>query len=104
MEYIPRLSSLIEQLASRAEGILSVRLAVGELLPFTDEQIHSQWQGSPLPRSALSIQRVEARQQCMLCFEKYHPLNGGTACPYCGSVGAKIIAGEEFHLISVNGE
>jgi Zn finger protein HypA/HybF involved in hydrogenase expression len=39
----------------------------------------------------------------MVCFEKYHPLNGEISCPNCGSVGAKILAGEEFYLESVEG-
>jgi Zn finger protein HypA/HybF involved in hydrogenase expression len=45
-----------------------------------------------------------AEQQCMVCFQKYHPLNKETSCPNCGSVGAKIIAGEEFYLESVEAE
>ena len=103
MQNIPRLASIIEQLALRSQAIVSVQIAVGELIPFSDEQIHSRWKESSMSRSALTIQRVPAVQQCMLCFEKYQPLNKETSCPHCGSVGAKIIAGEEFYLMSVDG-
>jgi Zn finger protein HypA/HybF involved in hydrogenase expression len=37
----------------------------------------------------------------MACFEKYHPVLVEISCPRCGSVGAKIIAGEEFYLESI---
>ncbi|MBI5353800.1 MAG: hydrogenase maturation nickel metallochaperone HypA [Chloroflexi bacterium] len=104
MQNIPRLSSIIEQLKLRQDNIISVELAVGELIPFSDELIHALWSESSLARSTLVIRRMPAEHQCMLCFEKYHPLNKETSCPHCGGVGAKVIAGEEFRLLSVNGE
>jgi Zn finger protein HypA/HybF involved in hydrogenase expression len=42
--------------------------------------------------------------QCMTCFEKYHPTDGELICPKCHGVGAKIIAGEEFSLESIDVE
>jgi len=104
MQNIPRLSAIIEHLSSRPENIFSVELAVGELIPFSDEVIHALWRESSLARSMLIIRRAPAVHQCMLCFEKYHPLNKETSCPYCGGVGAKVLVGEEFRLMSVNGE
>jgi len=52
----------------------------------------------------LIIRRVSAEQQCMTCFEKYHPARAEVSCPNCGSVGAKIISGEEFYLEYVERE
>ena len=34
----------------------------------------------------------------MWCFLVYRPKQGETQCPQCGSVGAKIIHGEELQL------
>jgi Zn finger protein HypA/HybF involved in hydrogenase expression len=40
----------------------------------------------------------------MTCFHKYHPTDQELVCPQCGGVGAKIIAGEEFALESIDVE
>jgi hydrogenase nickel incorporation protein HypA/HybF len=50
----------------------------------------------------LHFRRVPAELQCMACFEKYHPLEDELVCPKCGSVGAKIIAGEEFYVEAID--
>ena len=42
-----------------------------------------------------------AEIQCMACFIKYQPLDGRIHCPQCGSVGAKILSGEEFYFESI---
>lgn len=97
----PRLSAIIDQLLRQSNPIVSVHLAVGELIPFSDEQIRAQWADSPLAQSALTIRRAPAQQQCMVCFEKYHPTRAEVSCPHCGSAGAKIIAGEEFYVESI---
>ena len=104
MQKESRLSAIVEQLIHRSMQIVSVQVAVGELVPISNEQIHAQWQEGPLAHIVLNIRRVPAEQQCMVCFQKYHPLNQETACPHCKSVGAKIIAGEEFYLESTQEE
>jgi Zn finger protein HypA/HybF involved in hydrogenase expression len=40
----------------------------------------------------------------MVCFTKYCPAGGEVLCPACGSVGAKILAGEEFYMESLDVE
>jgi Zn finger protein HypA/HybF involved in hydrogenase expression len=37
----------------------------------------------------------------MACFQTYDPENGKILCPYCGSMGAKILSGEEFSIESI---
>jgi Zn finger protein HypA/HybF involved in hydrogenase expression len=101
MQTNPRLSAVIDHLLQQEARITSVRIAVGELIPFSDQQIHTQWDESPLAQIPLIIRRLPAEQQCMACFEKYHPARAEVACPHCGSAGAKIIAGEEFYLESI---
>jgi Zn finger protein HypA/HybF involved in hydrogenase expression len=108
MQKIPRLLTIIDQLLQKPTQPVSVNIAVGELIQFTDEEIRTHWlmhvANSPLVNVALNIRRIRAEQQCMVCFQKYHPLNQETACPHCKSVGAKIIAGEEFYLESTKEE
>ncbi|MBI3162020.1 MAG: hydrogenase maturation nickel metallochaperone HypA [Chloroflexi bacterium] len=98
MQHNTRLSAIIDHLLRRASSIQTVRLAVGELVSFTDAQIRKQWEESPFAHIPLTIRRVPAQQQCMTCFEKYQPKQGEVSCPQCGSVGAKILVGEEFFL------
>jgi len=101
MQKNPRLSAIIDHLLHQSTRIASVQVAIGESVLFSDEQVHTQWGESPFAQIPLTIRRVPAEQQCMACFEKYHPTSAEIACPRCGSVGAKIISGEEFFLESV---
>ena len=83
----------------------SIQVALGELFPLGEEQVRAQWneltKHTSLAHSSLTIRCVPAQQQCMACFEKYHPFRAEVSCPQCGSVGAKILAGEEFHIESI---
>lgn len=98
MLYHPRLLSLINQISPSP----TIQLVLGELFPLTEEQLRLQWnelvKDSSLASSVLDIRLIPAEQQCMVCFEKYHPANKETACPHCRSMGAKILAGEEFYI------
>ena len=98
MSYHPRLLSLIKQISPSP----IIYIAMGELFPLTEEQLRLQWddlvQNSPLAKSKLHIRLIPAEQQCMVCFQKYHPQNKETACPHCNSMGAKILTGEEFYV------
>ena len=96
--YHPRLVSLIKNISPAPK----IQIVLGELIPLTKEELLKQWNElikySPLAESMLDIRVIPAEHQCMVCFEKYHPKNKETTCPICGSVGAKILAGEEFYV------
>jgi Zn finger protein HypA/HybF involved in hydrogenase expression len=98
MLFHPRLISLVAQIPASK----TVRIALGELFPLSEEELRVQWaelvKGTPLSESTLYIRMIPAEQQCMVCFEKYHPADQETACPNCMSAGAKILAGEEFYV------
>ncbi|MCE9646122.1 MAG: hydrogenase maturation nickel metallochaperone HypA [Chloroflexi bacterium] len=108
MQKIPRLTTIIDQLLKQPVRAGSVNIAVGALAACTDSEIHACWssnvRNTPLVNAILKIQRIPAEQQCMVCFQKYNPVNQETSCPFCGSVGAKILVGEEFYLESVQEE
>ena len=108
MQKIPRLSSIIDHLLRHPKPVASIHIAVGDLTSHTEEQVRSQWlmlvKDTALTQVTLFIRIVRAEQQCMVCFEKYHPLNMETSCPHCGCVGARIISGEEFYLESIQEE
>ena len=100
----PRLVSIINQLGKPPAR--SIHIALGELFPLSEERVRMQWneltKKTHLHQTELKIRFISAEQQCMVCFEKYHPINKETLCPYCGSIGAKILAGEEFYLESID--
>ncbi len=100
-----RLSAIVDQLLKKTIQPVYVNIVVGELTQFSEEEIRTEWlelvHNSPLAGSTLNVRIIRAEQQCMACFYKYSPQNRETACPQCGGVGAKIIAGEELHLESI---
>jgi hydrogenase nickel insertion protein HypA len=108
MQKIPRLSFIIDNLFKQPARVVSVNLAVGELALFTEDEIQAEWsalvRNTPLSQAELVIHHIPVEQQCMACFQKYKPADKATFCPYCGCVGAKILAGEEFYLESVRRE
>jgi Zn finger protein HypA/HybF involved in hydrogenase expression len=99
-----RLSNIVERLLQNQKRIAVVKLAVGELIPLDEDQWRGLVNSTTLASSALEVRLIRAEQQCMTCFEKYHPENLQTRCPRCGGVGAKILAGEELYLESVEEE
>lgn len=106
----PDIQSILDNVIRRANGrrILSVRLVIGELKDIPDDDIQATWndfaRGTPAEGASLHIRRIPAELQCMTCFGKYHPDGANVSCPRCGSVGAKIISGEEFSVEGVEVE
>ena len=91
-----------------AARITDIHIVMGELSTNVDDSIQFYWDmiaKETLAQGArLHFRRVEAQLQCMACFEKYRPAPGQFACPRCGSVGARIISGEEFYVESIDVE
>lgn len=85
-----------------ASRITDIHIVIGELANFTEQTIVSSWEQISRETIAgdarLHFRRVPAELQCMACFTKYHPDTNGILCPVCGSVGAKVLHGEEFFM------
>ena len=94
--------------AASAARISDVHFVIGEISTYTDDSIEGAWEvlakGTPGEGAVLHFRHIQAEAQCMACFEKYHPLEGEILCPNCGSVGAKITAGEEFFMEALDVE
>jgi hydrogenase nickel incorporation protein HypA/HybF len=88
-----------------ATHITSLHLVIGEIAEIDQNAVQRHWNDLSLGTSAegaqLHFRVIPADVQCMSCFRKYHPQNGRILCSNCGSVGAKIISGEEFYLESI---
>jgi hydrogenase nickel incorporation protein HypA/HybF len=96
---------LLKARQSNAKQIKRLHLLLGEISELNQNSIQKHWdelsKGTPAESTQLHFRSIMAEVQCMSCFQKYHPENGKIHCPYCGSVGAKILTGEEFSIESI---
>lgn len=85
-----------------------LHLALGEIAELDPASLQTHWnelsKGTPAEHAHLHFRLIPAEVQCMACFQKYHPIDKKISCPYCGSVGAKILTGEECYLESIETE
>lgn len=100
--------ALLQARQSKAKQITHLHLLLGEISELDQNSIQKNWKelstGTPAESAQLHFRSITAEVQCMSCFQKYHPENGRFVCPYCGSVGAKILTGEEFSIESIETE
>jgi hydrogenase nickel incorporation protein HypA/HybF len=93
---------------ANAKRVVALNIVIGELSSTVDDSVQFYWdaiaKGTIAEKAVLNFRRVPAELQCMTCFTKYSPKNGELICPQCGGVGARIIAGEEFSLESIDVE
>jgi hydrogenase nickel incorporation protein HypA/HybF len=113
MHELPITQSLLEialrhAQKSEAKRITDLHIVMGELATMVDDSIQFYWdmiaEGTIAQGAKLHFRRVPAELQCMACFTKYAPKEMELLCPNCGSVGAKVIAGEEFSLEAIDVE
>ena len=93
---------------ANAKKVTDLHIVMGELASMVDDSILFYWEiiakDTIAEQATLHFRRVPAELQCMTCLEKYHPTDRELVCPKCNGVGAKIIAGEEFALESIDVE
>jgi len=94
--------------ATSSKRATVLQIALGEISDLDQTSIQTHWQelskGTPAEQAQLHFRLIPAEVQCMACFRKYHPVDKKISCPYCGSVGAKILTGEECYLESIETE
>ena len=90
---------------AQKSDVARVNLALGEIAELDPNTIEKEWRelskGTVLEQVPLRFRLITAEAQCMACFKKYHPVNGTIHCPHCGSFGARILSGEEFHVETI---
>ena len=100
------LNKALEQArTANAAQIKNIRLALGEISELDQASIQEHWnelsKDTVAENAGLHFHIITAEVQCMSCFKKYHPSNGIIHCANCGSYGAKILSGEEFHIETI---
>lgn len=109
MRHLDAIPSILAKALLKAresnQRVMSLQLVLGEIAEIDPVSIQKHWKelsrGTSAERAQLHFRFIKAEVQCMACFQKYHPEDGKIHCPYCGSFGAKILAGEEFYLESI---
>lgn len=93
---------------ANAKRITDLHIVMGELSTMVDDSIQFYWdiiaKDTIAEGAALHFRRIPAELQCMACFTKYNPKEKELLCPNCGSVGAKVLAGEEFFVEAIDVE
>lgn len=91
---------------ANARRITDLHIVMGELSTMVDDSIQFYWdiiaKDTIAEGAALHFRRIPAELQCMACFTKYNPKEKELLCPNCGSVGAKVISGEEFFVEAID--
>jgi hydrogenase nickel incorporation protein HypA/HybF len=107
MRDIETVRSILTQVLQKTNShpVQDVNLVLGEISNLSAATIQQHWnelsKGTLAEPARLHFRYIKAEVQCMACFQKYQPLDKTIHCPYCGSYGAKILTGEEFHLESI---
>ena len=93
---------------ANARRVTDLHIVIGDLASMVDESIQFYWdiiaRETMAEGATLHFRRVPTELQCNTCGEKYRPTDKELICPNCGGVGARIIAGEEFALESIDVE
>jgi hydrogenase nickel incorporation protein HypA/HybF len=88
-----------------ATRITGLNLVIGQLSSIVDDSVQFYWdivsQGTLAEGAILNFRRIPVELSCLDCSEKYHPTEDDLACPACGSIRVKVLAGEEFFVESI---
>jgi hydrogenase nickel incorporation protein HypA/HybF len=91
--------------AADAKKVTRLYLVIGQLSSIVDDSVQFYWEiitnGTLAEGSQLQFQRIDTQLLCLDCNYSYSPNGEDLACPECSSVRVKVVAGEEFHLDSI---
>jgi hydrogenase nickel incorporation protein HypA/HybF len=91
---------------ANATRVTGIYLVIGQLATLVDDSIQFYWDMNAKDTIAegatIHFKRIPAVLQCMICAEKYSPNGQELRCPNCGSVGVKVISGEEFSIEAID--
>ncbi len=91
---------------NNARSVRTIYVVLGQLSSILDDSIQFYWdmiaEGTLAEGATLHFRRIPAELHCQACGEKYLLPAGELACPKCGSMQVKVIAGEEFYLEAID--
>jgi hydrogenase nickel incorporation protein HypA/HybF len=88
-----------------ATRVAAIDLVVGQLSSIVDESVCFYWdivaRGTMAEGARLQFRRVPARFRCEACGSEFPLQEASPDCPSCGSASARLIAGDEFSVESI---
>jgi hydrogenase nickel incorporation protein HypA/HybF len=97
--------ALRHALAAGATKVTDIYIVIGRLASVVDDSVQFYWDLICLDTicagAELHFQRIPARMACLDCKQEYTFEGELTPCPQCGSIQARILSGEEFHVDSI---
>ena len=95
-------------LQADAERVVRIHLVIGELASIVDDSV--QFYFDFLAKETLAagaelvFRRVPVTLECPSCQHRWHPETADWACPNCQAARARPVAGQEFHVESIEVE
>jgi hydrogenase nickel incorporation protein HypA/HybF len=89
-----------------ASRITDVYLVIGARSSIADDSVQFYWdilsKDTPAEGGQLHFRRIPTEMVCLSCSRRYAPEGEDLACPNCGGVSIKVVAGEEFYLEAID--
>jgi hydrogenase nickel incorporation protein HypA/HybF len=89
-----------------APRITDLYLVIGQLSSIVDDSVQFYWdimsKDTLAEGARLHFRRVPTEMVCLNCSQRYEPSTEDLACPSCGGVSIKVVAGEEFYLEAID--
>ena len=91
-----------------ANHVRRVYLVIGELSSIVDESVQFYYdfisQGTLAEGAELAFRRVQVEVECGACGHVWQPDDVDWTCPQCGQARARVKAGREFYVESIEVE
>jgi hydrogenase nickel incorporation protein HypA/HybF len=85
-----------------ASRVTDLYLVVGDLSSIVDDSVQFYWDiiaaDTLAAGAALHFRRVPVEFECTACGRHYAPSPEQWACPGCGALAPRVVAGEEFYV------
>jgi len=90
---------------AEASRVTDINLKIGRLSSIVDDSIQFYWdfvsENTLCAGAKLHFERIPARLLCLDCAKEYTLEADLEPCPNCHSAQVRVIAGEEFHVESI---
>ena len=94
--------------AAGASQVRRIQLVIGEFATIVDESVQFYFdfisQGTVAQGAELTFRRVNVEVQCGACGHTWQPESADWTCPRCGAAQARVQAGREFYIESIEVE
>ena len=91
-----------------AQRVTGLYVVVGQLASIVDDSVQFYWdiisKDTAAEGAQLHFRRIPTELLCLDCEQRYTPAREELACPRCGSIRVKVVAGEEFYLDAIDVE